>query len=79
MVPSRLFPSLSLTEEGKKKKVLDKHIYHWECALFADYVSKRVPPKRWHFPRIFEHAVFNRAKLNKVLNHEGSTLMKGAE
>ncbi len=67
------------TEDGKKKKVLDKHIYHLGMCTFCGLCVKTCPSKALAFSTHFEHAVFNRAKLNKVLNHEGSTLMKGAE
>ncbi|MBS1232018.1 MAG: NADH-quinone oxidoreductase subunit [Bacteroidetes bacterium] len=56
-----------ITEDGKKKRAIDKHIY------------RLGPSNALAFSQEFEHAVFNRALLIKVLNKTGSQLMKGVE
>ena len=66
-------------EDGKKKRALDKHIYHLGMCTFCGLCVKACPSGALDFAPNFELAVFNRAKLNKVLNKEGSTLMKGVE
>ncbi len=66
-------------EDGKKKRVIDKHIYHLGMCTFCGLCIKYCPSKALTFGNEFEHAVFNRSHLNKVLNKEGSTLMKGVE
>jgi NADH-quinone oxidoreductase subunit I len=68
-----------ITEDGKKKRVIDKHIYRLGMCTFCALCVKTCPSEALAFSQEFEHAVFNRTKLNKVLNHEGSTLMKGVE
>jgi NADH-quinone oxidoreductase subunit I len=65
-------------EEGKKKKAIDKYIYHLGMCTFCGLCVKNCPSKALAFNNEFEHAVFDRSKLNKVLNKEGSTLMKGS-
>jgi len=68
-----------VNEEGKKKKALDKHIYRLGMCSFCGLCVKTCPSKALEFGNDFEHAVYNRLKLNKTLNNEGSTLMKGVE
>ena len=67
------------TEEGKKKRVIDKHIYRLGMCTFCALCVKSCPSNALAFSQEFEHAVFNRALLTKVLNKPGSQLMKGVE
>ncbi|MDD5571329.1 MAG: 4Fe-4S dicluster domain-containing protein [Bacteroidales bacterium] len=68
-----------LLDDGKKKRALDKHIYRLGMCTFCALCVKTCPSDALTFSQEFEHAVFNRAQLNKILNKEGSTLMKGVE
>ena len=68
-----------MTEDGKKKRIIDKHIYHLGMCTFCGLCVKTCPSGALSFAPNFEHAVFDRTKLNKILNKEGSTLMKGVE
>ena len=68
-----------VNEEGKKKKVLDKYLYRMGMCTFCSLCVKTCPSDAIYWGQDFEQAVFNRQKLNKVLNNEGSTLMKGAD
>ncbi len=65
--------------EGKKKKVLDKYVYRMGMCTFCGLCVKTCPSNAIKFTNTFEHAVFDRSKLTKILNNEGSTLKKGAE
>jgi NADH-quinone oxidoreductase subunit I len=67
------------SEDGKRKKAIDKHIYHLGMCSMCGLCVKTCPSNALKFGNEFEHAVFNRTKLTKVLNQEGSTLMKGVE
>ena len=67
------------TEEGKKQRIIDKHIYHLGMCTFCGLCVKTCPSQALAFSQKFEHAVFDRSKLNKVLNQPGSKLMKGVE
>ncbi len=67
------------TEEGKKKRVIDKHIYRLGMCTFCALCVKSCPSNALAFSQEFEHAVFNKALLTKVLNKPGSQLMKGVE
>lgn len=67
------------TEDGKKKRAIDKHIYRLGMCTFCALCVKTCPSNALAFSQEFEHAVFNRAKLIKILNQPGSQLMKGVE
>lgn len=58
----------------KKKKVIDKHIYHLSMCTFCGLCVKTCPSKAIVFGQTFEHAVYNRQQLTKVLNQPGSKL-----
>jgi NADH-quinone oxidoreductase subunit I len=66
-------------DDGKKKRALDQYVYRLGMCTFCALCVKTCPSKAIVFSPEFEHAVFDRRKLNKVLNKEGSTLMKGVE
>ncbi len=67
------------TEDGKKKRIIDKHIYRLGMCTFCGLCVKTCPSNALAFAPKFEHAVFNRALLIKQLNKPGSKLMKGVE
>jgi NADH-quinone oxidoreductase subunit I len=67
------------TDDGKKKRAIDKHIYRLGMCTFCALCVKSCPSDALAFSQEFEHAVFNRALLIKVLNKPGSQLMKGVE
>lgn len=65
--------------EGKSVKVIDMHIYHLSMCTFCALCVKTCPSNALAFSQTFEHAVFNRDKLTKVLNNPGSSLKKEAK
>jgi NADH-quinone oxidoreductase subunit I len=65
-----------ITAEGKSKRIIDKHIYHLSMCTFCGLCIKTCPSKAIVFSQEFEHAVFNRSKLTKVLNNPGSSIVK---
>lgn len=67
------------TDDGKKKKAIDKHIYRLSMCTFCGLCVKTCPSNALSFGQKFEHAVFNRSLLIKTLNKPGSQLMKGVE
>ena len=66
-------------EDGKKQRIIDKHIYHLGMCTFCGLCVKTCPSQALAFGQEFEHAVFDRTKLTKVLNQPGSKIMKGVE
>jgi NADH-quinone oxidoreductase subunit I len=67
------------TEDGKKKRAIDKHIYRLSMCTFCGLCVKTCPSNALAFAQKFEHAVFNRELLVKTLNKPGSQLTKGVE
>ena len=66
-------------EDGKRRKAIDKHIYRLGMCTFCALCVKSCPSNALAFSQKFEHAVFNRALLIKVLNKPDSQLKKGVE
>ncbi len=62
------------TEEGKKKKILDQHIYNLGSCTFCNLCVLTCPQDAIAFNKVFESSVFTRDKMIMVLNHEGSKL-----
>ncbi len=63
-------------EDGKMKRVIDKHIYHLGMCTFCELCIKSCPSDAITFGNEFEHAVYDRTKLTKVLNKPGSKLIE---
>lgn len=74
-----VIPDFITSGDGKKKRFLKHHIYHLEMCTFCGLCIKACPSGALAFSQEFEHAVFNKKKLIKTLNKEGSQLMKGVE
>ena len=66
-------------ETGKKKKIIDKHIYHLSMCTFCNMCIMSCPTEAIVMSQEFEHAVYDRTQLTKVLNNPDSKLMKGVE
>jgi len=64
------------TEDGKTKRIIDKHIYHLSMCTFCGLCVKSCPSNAIVFSQEFELSVFDRTKLTKVLNKPGSSLVK---
>ena len=62
------------TEEGKKKKVLEAHMYDLGMCTFCNLCVITCPQDAIKFSNNFENALFTRSKLRLKLNHEGSKL-----
>ena len=64
------------TADGKSQRIIDKHIYHLSMCTFCALCVKNCPSNALAFSQEFEHAVFDRHNLTKVLNKPGSTILK---
>ncbi len=63
-------------EDGKKKKRLVKYEYNLGCCMFCQLCTRACPHGALEFDQSFENAVFDRAKLVKVLNQPGSKVVE---
>lgn len=63
-------------ETGKLVRTIDKHVYHLSMCTFCELCIKSCPSNALEWGQNFEHAVFDRSKLTKVLNQPGSTIKK---
>ena len=68
-----------LTAEGKKKKAIDKLVYHLELCTMCNLCVVACPSDAIVMAQTFEHSVFDRALLTKVLNKPNSKIMEGVE
>lgn len=59
-------------ETGKKKKVLDKYVYHLSMCTFCNLCVMACPTEAIKMNQEFETAVYDRSELTKVLNKPGS-------
>lgn len=62
------------TEDGKKKKILDKHIWDYGSCTYCNLCVITCPSNAIIFNNDFEGAVFDRNKLVHQLNKPGSKL-----
>lgn len=62
------------TEDGKKKKVLDRYIYDLGMCTFCNLCVITCPSDAIKFANTFENSLFTRSKLIEQLNREGSKL-----
>ncbi len=61
-------------EEGKAVRTIDKHIYHLSMCTFCGLCIDSCPSNALDWGKDFEHAVFDRKKLTKILNQPGSSI-----
>lgn len=64
------------TEDGKKKRVLDKYTYDLGSCTFCQLCVNACPHHAIEFSIDFENAVFSKNNLIHTLNNEGSKLIE---
>jgi NADH-quinone oxidoreductase subunit I len=64
---------------GKKKKAIDKFVYHLELCTFCNLCIEACPTNAIKMAQTFEHSVTDRSKLIKILNKPGSKIRAGVE
>ncbi len=62
------------TEDGKKKKILDRYTYDLGMCTFCNLCVITCPSDAIMFANTFENSLFTRSKLVRQLNQEGSKL-----
>jgi len=60
-------------EDGRSRRVLVTHTYHLEMCTFCGLCIQACEQNALAFGQEFEHAVFDKKNLTKILNKPGST------
>ncbi len=75
----KVVTKFDITPEGKKKKAIDKLVYHLELCTMCNLCIISCPSDAIVMAQTFEHSVFDRNQLIKVLNKPDSKIMEGVE
>jgi len=75
----KIVTQFDIQPDGKKKKAIDKFVYHLELCTMCNLCIVACPTDAIKMAQNFEHSVFDRSQLTKVLNKPGSKLMEGVE
>jgi len=75
----KVITKFDITPDGKKKKAIDKLVYHLELCTMCNLCVIACPSDAIVMAQTFEHSVFDRAQLTKILNNPGSKIMDGVE
>jgi NADH-quinone oxidoreductase subunit I len=75
----KVVTKFDITPEGKKKKAIDKLVYHLELCTLCNLCVEACPSDAIKMAQTFEHSVFDRSQFLKVLNQPGSKIMEGVE
>lgn len=75
----KVITKFDISPEGKKKKALDKLVYHLDLCTLCNLCVVACPSDAIIMAPTFEHSVFNRNDLVKVLNNPDSKIMEGVE
>jgi len=65
--------------DGKKKKRIDAFIYRLELCTLCNMCITSCPSDAIKMANTFEHSVYDKSQLTKILNAPGSKLMEGVE
>ena len=75
----KVITKFDITPEGKKKKAIDTLVYHLELCTMCNLCIEACPSDAIKMAQTFEHSVFDRNSLTKILNNPGSKIMEGVE
>jgi NADH-quinone oxidoreductase subunit I len=75
----KVVTKFDVTPEGKKKKAIDALVYHLELCTMCNLCVVACPSDAIKMVPTFEHSVFDRSKLTKILNKPASKIREGIE
>ena len=74
----KIVTKFDIQPDGKKKKAIDKFVYHLELCTFCNLCIEACPTNAIKMAQTFEHSTFDRTELTKILNNPGSKIRAGA-
>ena len=75
----KIVTKFDIQPDGKKKKAIDKFVYHLELCTMCNLCIIACPTDAIKMAQTFEHSVFDRNELTKILNNPGSKIKEGVE
>ena len=75
----KIITKFDISPEGKKKKAIDKFVYHLELCTMCNLCIVACPTDAIKMAQTFEHSVYDRSTLTKILNNPGSKIRDGVE
>src|ERR1700712_5679581 len=75
----KIITKFDISPEGKKKKAIDTFIYHLELCTMCNLCIVACPTDAIKMAQTFEHSVYDRSELTKILNNPGSKIREGVE
>ena len=75
----KIITKQELQADGKKKKAIDVIVYHLELCTMCNMCVNSCPSDAIKMGQTFEHSVYDKKQLKKVLNKPGSKIMEGVE
>lgn len=75
----KVITKFEVNADGKKKKAIDKLVYHLELCTMCNLCVVACPSDAIKMAQTFEHSVYDRSEFTKVLNNPGSKIMEGVE
>ena len=75
----KVITQFDIQPDGRKKKAIDKLVYHLELCTMCNLCIIACPSDAIVMANTFEHSVFDRNQLIKILNNPGSKIMEGVE
>lgn len=75
----KIITKQEILEDGKKKKRIDAFVYHLDLCTMCNLCVVACPSDAIVMAQNFEHSVYDKKQLKKILNMPDSKLMQGVE
>ncbi len=75
----KIITKQEILADGKKKKAIDQFVYHLDLCTMCNLCIVACPTDAIKMGHEFEHSVFDKSQLKKILNVKGSKVKAGVE